>query len=102
MDLARDEALESRKKNLFECLFLMAFWDYANALANGFVYDDHLQIKQNSRSSADAAREFDQTLMIDPSNSEPQNALQMLRRMPDRRNSFRPLCYSLSESFVII
>jgi len=49
-DLARSEALESRRKNLFG--FLMAFCGYANALAPGLIYDDHSQIEQNNRSSA--------------------------------------------------
>jgi hypothetical protein len=101
-DLARAEAAESRKKNLLGCVFL-PFCGYANALAHGFVYDDHSQIEQNSRSSADAAREFDQTLIMDPSNSEPRNGTaDVAAQARPAEIACHPLCYSFSESFVII
>ena len=34
-------------KNTLGCLLLLAFVVYANALSNGFVYDDHVQIEEN-------------------------------------------------------
>jgi protein O-mannosyl-transferase len=47
MDLARNEVAANRNKNLLGCVLLVAFLGYANALADGFVYDDHSQIEQN-------------------------------------------------------
>jgi protein O-mannosyl-transferase len=45
--LPRSDLAESRKTTLLGCMLLLAFLAYTNALANGFVYDDHSQIEQN-------------------------------------------------------
>jgi hypothetical protein len=47
MVLPRSDLAEDRKTTLLGCVLLLAFLAYANALANGFVYDDHSQIEQN-------------------------------------------------------
>ena len=47
MNPARTENAEDRKATLLGLILLLAFLAYANALAGGFVYDDHSQIEQN-------------------------------------------------------
>ena len=46
MDFVRSDSAES-KATLPACLLLLTFLVHANALVNGFVYDDHSQIELN-------------------------------------------------------
>ena len=47
MDFADNHSAEKKRRTLLGCLLLLAFLLYANSLANGFVYDDHVQIEHN-------------------------------------------------------